>query len=335
MGDRCDVLGSLLTAYVDDELTEAERALVETHLGECDACMEQLKQLHFVVDTLSELPAVPMPSHFIQAVRERVETAPSWADAVVAALGGRRFVPAASMVCAFVLFGLYTRAMFESPFTPMMRVPVAVPTVRSLPTGSVASRAVMTPELVVPAAPAPSLETVVTPSVPAVVAREGFTQLARLASTYDSSERDDVNQEPPAVPQPEPVRAGGAFVRELFGAARVEVCAALVPGAPHPGDAIACHSSILLEIANERAFYRSLKAGLPAISDTKLERLFYVEQGDGQVILGCSQSLVAGFAGLRDSLAALAAVEGVLAISHDEIEGDSGRIRVIVRPRES
>ena len=40
--DRCRRLRSVLTSYVDDEVTAAERHLVEDHLERCDACRIRL-----------------------------------------------------------------------------------------------------------------------------------------------------------------------------------------------------------------------------------------------------------------------------------------------------
>jgi hypothetical protein len=40
--DRCRQLRSLLTSYVDDEVTAAERDFVEEHLERCDACRIRL-----------------------------------------------------------------------------------------------------------------------------------------------------------------------------------------------------------------------------------------------------------------------------------------------------
>ena len=39
---RCRQLRSVLTSYVDDEVTAAERHLIEDHLERCDACRIQL-----------------------------------------------------------------------------------------------------------------------------------------------------------------------------------------------------------------------------------------------------------------------------------------------------
>jgi anti-sigma factor RsiW len=63
-------IGESLSAYVDSELTGRERARVEQHLKECQACAENLRTLRQTVALLKELPVIPAPRSF--AVRPRV-----------------------------------------------------------------------------------------------------------------------------------------------------------------------------------------------------------------------------------------------------------------------
>lgn len=63
-------VGETLSAYIDGELAGRERARVEQHLKECQACAENLRTLRQTVALLKELPVIPAPRSF--AVRPRV-----------------------------------------------------------------------------------------------------------------------------------------------------------------------------------------------------------------------------------------------------------------------
>ena len=66
-------VGESLSAYIDGELARRERARVEQHLKECQACAENLRTLRQTVALLKELPVIPAPRSF--AVRPRVAKA--------------------------------------------------------------------------------------------------------------------------------------------------------------------------------------------------------------------------------------------------------------------
>jgi hypothetical protein len=53
-----------LSAYIDDELTARERARVEKHLEECQACADQLASLRQTVALINELPPLRAPRSF-------------------------------------------------------------------------------------------------------------------------------------------------------------------------------------------------------------------------------------------------------------------------------
>lgn len=45
----CRQAVALMTDYLDGALSEDDRALVEAHLGECEACTEHLRQIRITV----------------------------------------------------------------------------------------------------------------------------------------------------------------------------------------------------------------------------------------------------------------------------------------------
>ena len=63
-------VGESLSAYIDGELAGRERAQVEQHLKECQACAENLRTLRQTLALLKELPVIPAPRSF--AVRPGV-----------------------------------------------------------------------------------------------------------------------------------------------------------------------------------------------------------------------------------------------------------------------
>lgn len=58
----------LLSAYIDGEVTPAEKQHVERHLATCHACVGELESLRWTVNLLHEVPPVAVPRPF--AVRE-------------------------------------------------------------------------------------------------------------------------------------------------------------------------------------------------------------------------------------------------------------------------
>jgi hypothetical protein len=71
-----------LSAYLDGELTSAQKSRVEQHLQECQACAQNLATLQQTVSLLKELPEKPAPRSF--AIRpatvkaKRAAAPPAW-----------------------------------------------------------------------------------------------------------------------------------------------------------------------------------------------------------------------------------------------------------------
>ena len=66
----CQSTIELISAYVDDEATDAERVALEAHLAGCEACAARVESLKALKHGLATLEARVSPS---QAVRARVE----------------------------------------------------------------------------------------------------------------------------------------------------------------------------------------------------------------------------------------------------------------------
>ena len=68
---------TLLSSYIDDQVSADEAARVEAHLAGCDECREELESLRMTVQLLSELPVLELPRSF--ALETAPEPEPSFA----------------------------------------------------------------------------------------------------------------------------------------------------------------------------------------------------------------------------------------------------------------
>jgi anti-sigma factor RsiW len=62
-----------LSEYLDDELSPGERALVEAHLRECDACTAVLDELRAVTVQAAALPSAPPAADLWPGIEARLE----------------------------------------------------------------------------------------------------------------------------------------------------------------------------------------------------------------------------------------------------------------------
>jgi Putative zinc-finger len=96
-----------LSPYLDDALTSAERASLERHLAECDACRAELDQLRLVVGATREFPQVDTPRSFALTpeMLEGRRAAASAPSAPPLALGMRLASAGVAVVLAVVVIG--------------------------------------------------------------------------------------------------------------------------------------------------------------------------------------------------------------------------------------
>lgn len=100
-------VAELLSAYIDDEVSADERALVEEHLGTCPVCVQDLTTLRQTVTLLGDMPHVAAPRPFtlresdVRPVRDTARLAwlrLPWAQGLVGA--------AAVLLCVVVVGGV-------------------------------------------------------------------------------------------------------------------------------------------------------------------------------------------------------------------------------------
>jgi len=99
---------ALLSAYLDDELAEPERARLVLHLSDCSVCRRRLAELAAVADAIGPLAHVAPPDGFTAAVLARLAPRPvptrrpRWVAAWAAA--------AVVVIVALALLAIHTRA---------------------------------------------------------------------------------------------------------------------------------------------------------------------------------------------------------------------------------
>ena len=68
----CAAFWPLLSALIDDLLSEDEREMVDAHLAECAACRERLAEYRALGRALATLPPLEPPQELERELRERL-----------------------------------------------------------------------------------------------------------------------------------------------------------------------------------------------------------------------------------------------------------------------
>lgn len=185
----------LLSAYLDGQVTAAERAQAEAHLQTCPACREVLEGLRQTVALLQALPRVPTPRAFTlseaQVGIRRPEARPWWSGAWVRGLGA---------LTAVAVVALLATTMLRAPgWAPQATV------ARALPTSTVSQPEVA--EAVVESAAAPQALAAEPAPAPVTQVVEAPQAEARQVAPPIEAEAADAAA-PAAVPAPaEPAAA--------------------------------------------------------------------------------------------------------------------------------
>ena len=127
-----------LSAYIDGELLAGEKARVEKHLEECEACSENLATLWQTVTLLKQLPTLPAPRSFAirpAPVRPRARvTAPAWGYGLL-----KGATALAALLLVLLIGGDLTLQFLggfplaaRAPFAPAAEVALAPSTVPSV-----------------------------------------------------------------------------------------------------------------------------------------------------------------------------------------------------------
>ena len=69
----CDEVKNLFSNYIENDIDNKEKKLMEGHLAICANCAKELQNLKEIVSGLKKLPEVEPPPYFLEAVRARME----------------------------------------------------------------------------------------------------------------------------------------------------------------------------------------------------------------------------------------------------------------------
>jgi predicted anti-sigma-YlaC factor YlaD len=65
---HCRKVLELLPKFIENDFSPSERAAVEAHLKECEACRLEFEAMARLVETLESLPPIGVPRSFKEAV---------------------------------------------------------------------------------------------------------------------------------------------------------------------------------------------------------------------------------------------------------------------------
>lgn len=95
---RHEQVEPLLSAYLDDELTQAEAQRVELHLEECDECRSALREMKRIQELTAEIEFVQPPDEALDVIAQRLSVrAPRWGGWLLVVIG----------LIAWVAYGLF------------------------------------------------------------------------------------------------------------------------------------------------------------------------------------------------------------------------------------
>jgi len=69
---NCDEIKNLLSLYIDDELDEEERLLVEEHLQKCEECQKELEEYKKIIQALKNIPDEEPPLGYCKRLHEKL-----------------------------------------------------------------------------------------------------------------------------------------------------------------------------------------------------------------------------------------------------------------------
>lgn len=210
MTRSADHLGDeLLSAFVDDQVTQDEREQVQAHLRSCSACQQRHQELRAVVDLLRGLPEVPVPRDFklgprVVADPPNVVRLRRWYIATRVAAG--------SLAAGFVLLSAGVLYVDSRPSAAATTSAVSKPQVALAPTAGQRTDSARAPTIA-PAAPkaaAPALAPQASPgsatgaaaAQPAAPAAQSAAQAGQPADQVAAT--TSVSPLPTPVPTPAP-----------------------------------------------------------------------------------------------------------------------------------
>ncbi|MEQ1832900.1 MAG: zf-HC2 domain-containing protein [Candidatus Eisenbacteria bacterium] len=101
--NRCDQGRRLFGAYWDDEVTQAEREWLESHLAGCSGCRQQYEQFARTLETVGSLPRTDTASDLPERALAAARRAAAVPDRVAVAPARPLWVPVTAAAAVLVL----------------------------------------------------------------------------------------------------------------------------------------------------------------------------------------------------------------------------------------
>lgn len=105
---NCKTAQTLLSAYIDAELSGSEMGRVRKHLGNCDCCQREETELRMLKDLLTSTPMIEPPKGFEDRLCEAVLT-PKRSE-TAEWVGSWQFVSGIALVTAALTLMVITRS---------------------------------------------------------------------------------------------------------------------------------------------------------------------------------------------------------------------------------
>ena len=93
---RCDQARQLFGSYWDDEVTQAEREWLETHLAGCAGCRSRYESFVRTLETVGSLPRVEIAADLSERALAAARRATAAPDRIFVATGAPRWLPIAA-----------------------------------------------------------------------------------------------------------------------------------------------------------------------------------------------------------------------------------------------
>lgn len=219
----------LISAYVDDDLTQSEKERFESHLAECEQCCRDVEILRQTVEWLGQMPVQPLPRSFMIPESEARGTGfafdwlfPYLRAGAVAAACVLVFVLSADLFQATLSTGRLAQApMHMGKSIEATAAPAAATTLRSVATPTVATAEVAVSDLPSGKPGTPQEETQTQPDSADLMdsyappGEEGAGEAVSLGALVDDRDGEALGQEE-TVPEPARPFAENESVLEEF-----------------------------------------------------------------------------------------------------------------------
>ncbi|MCX7708070.1 MAG: zf-HC2 domain-containing protein, partial [Anaerolineae bacterium] len=280
----------LLSAFLDGQVSQAERALIEGHLSGCALCRDELESLRRTVSLMQALPRVRVPHAFTLSEAmvggRKPATGASWLGGLARGLGA-----VAAVALVVVLASTLLRQPMAVPLPPVAR---SVPTVASPePAAELFAAPAAVPEKAAEATEEPIIAaartqqgTSETPATPIVAIAPAADQLQPTAAPASPTEIAPVARAaaPSATPEPPMLAMGAPGATETpAGPAR-----ALAPGENALGAAALPAQSLTPEPLPPMAAIADVWPNAARLVYTDAQALWALDRAEGlrQVVVG-------------------------------------------------